>query len=259
MTRVRANLGVHLGVWGVLITAAAGGCSDDIVVAEDSVGDPSTESESESGTQTETGSEGDTDTDTDTSSETGSQSCDAPAEELDFALVGALSPAEGCDDFSFTGQFIQGGAGLYYLDACPCDKQCLIPDPYTLTIELPDAAPYPQIPDCPQIHFRRDPDSCAPASLVIADLDDGERPLWLAAREDQAPEDMPALTVAPVDPTACPDKQQFALEFSADADSTVVSQGEAGSLSIEGETWSMYDYASMQTEDGPVFAWLGAR
>ena len=216
-----------------------------------------TESSTDStGETTDTATDTSTDTGTDT---TGGQDCSAPVADIDFALIGELSPPDGCQDFTFTGQLVTETPGVYQLDACPCGAQCLVPDPYTLTVNLPDAALLPNMPACPIIFFRRDPETCEPASVVVRDGMQDLGPGWAASHQDHAPVDLPAIEVTPVDMTACIDMDLYALAFFSGGDGIAVSQGEQGILPTDDGDWTVKNYASLDAPGGASFAWVGKR
>lgn len=265
-----------------LLAVAALGCGDDAVtpvpndddVGEDESGSSeetdttesdSTDTESETDTtesdSTESEStESETDTtesETDTTeSETGSEpeSCTLPVVDIAFSLVGAASPADSCEDYSFAGQHFGGNlGGTYNLDGCPCGASCVLPDPYTLTLDLPDPAMLPVLDACPTVHLRRDPDSCEPASVTV-ETQQGEV-IFVASREPFAAVDFPALAVTPVNATDCEGFTQHALEVMHGDATELVSQGEEATLPSENGQWVVQNYAAQDSDGEGNYDW----
>ena len=179
---------------------------------------------------------------------------------IDAVLQGSMQPQGACGDFTFTGTLLGGGPAIWNLDACPCGAQCLVPDPYTLTLTVPDAAMLPDTLMCPQIEIRRDPNTCELRSLVIRDLDNAERPEWIAGREAVAPAGVAELEVAAVNTTICLDFEQSALEFGWNDATVVVSQGDSDTLTADPD-WTVYTVAAQTSEQAMTedFAWVMTR
>jgi|GEM_PF-4472221 len=267
-----------LSLLGLLTVSA---CSDDVTMADeigDSDDDPSEsgpDTESESDTESDSNTESDTESDsnTETESETESESesntesesdtgmtCGPATEDVSFALTGADAPPDSCSDFAFTGSVVgPGQAGIINLDSCPCNVLCVVPDPYLLTYEVPDLALAPDMPTCPMIQVRRDPETCEPVSIVIKDLTDASRPVWVASLEATGVLDLGELDVEAIDSIPCPDGDQWGIEFGWADNSVVVAQGESGNLPTDDGDWSLHNFASTDTPEGELFAWVGKR
>ena len=186
----------------------------------------------------------------------GMQSCELETQDLTLLLVGSQSPEDGCSDHTFTGTLTGGAGGQWFMDACPCGAQCLVPDPYTLTISVPDDAMLPTVPACPKVEFRRDPDTCEPIGMVIRDLDDAERPVWTAGEVPLGPPTVAELAVDPVDGTDCVDYTQYALQFGWDQETLVLPQGEQGVLPADSGDWTVRNYASTVSGDLFDYDWV---
>lgn len=269
-----------------LLAVAALGCGDDAVTPvpkDDDVGEDESDSSGETDTteSDSTGTESETDTsesdstesestesetdttepETDTSesetgSETGSEpeSCALPVVDIAFSLVGAASPVDSCEDYSFAGQHFGGNlGGTYNLDGCPCGASCVLPDPYTLTLDLPDPAMLPVLDACPTVHLRRDPDSCEPTSVTV-ETQQGEV-LFVASREPFAAVDFPALAVTPVNATDCEGFTQHALEVMHGDAIELVSQGEEATLPSENGQWVVQNYAAQDSAGEGNYDW----
>jgi hypothetical protein len=158
-------------------------------------------------------------------------------------LVGSQAPVDGCNDYTFTGTLEGGGGGVWTLDACPCGALCLIPDPYTLTTIMPDAALLPNMPACPKIEMRRG-DDCEVVSLVISDLTQNEKPVWITAREDVDPGSVPELAVASqlFGVCECPDCDPptlYDLHFEWLDAALTLAEGELGLLVADDGDWDV--------------------
>jgi hypothetical protein len=145
---------------------------------------------------------------------------------------------------------VQGG--VWQLDACPCGANCLVPDPYTLTMVLPDAALLPDQVSCPKIEMVKNAD-CEVESIVIRDLDDGESPQWVGSHAKSSPASLPQFTVEATNGTQCVDYQQYALHFSLGDDSLNLSQGQGGML---GDDWQAENESSMEDANGDAYSWI---
>lgn len=232
---------------------------DSESTSTDATDDTTDDSSSDDATDDTTDDASTDDTTDDSSTEETGLECDLPSDTIDFALTGAMAPPNGCNDFTFTGHLSGGDPNTYYLDTCPCGVVCLVPDPYTMTYEVPNGIAAPQMPACPIIHFRRDPDTCEPVSMTIGDLDDGDRPIWIAGRRPFAPPEVAELEVLPVDLQACPDLDQYALEFGWDGNGGVLQQGDQFTLPTDDGDWTVHNWASRELQGGPDYAWVMKR
>jgi hypothetical protein len=175
-------------------------------------------------------------------------------------LTGSQQPPQSCNDFVFTGTVSNVAAGVWSMDSCACGQFCLVPDPYTLTLTVPDQALLPTQITCPKIEVRRDPNTCELLSIVFYDLSAENVPLWIGSREAAIPPNVGDLDIAPVNATACIDHDQYALEFMSDTATLTLSQGEVDLLEDEPSDWDVKNYASV-LGDGNTnsYAWVMKR
>jgi hypothetical protein len=255
-------------------------CNDDTTTTDDEVGmseSESSESTSESGESTDSESTESTDsdstdsdsTDTDSTDSTDSESTDSTDSdstdsdstdtgdpicnaadvediEISFSLIGSQAPAGACENFVFEGQLEGGGGGTWNLDACPCGALCLIPDPYTLTLGLPDLAMQPSMPVCPKIAITRDPESCAIVSVVIEDIVDPGRAIYIASNQLPAPAGETELDVGAETIGLCecvgdcepPTLERLLFDWLGNPLELV--EGESGTLVADDGDWTVY-------------------
>ncbi|PRP92146.1 hypothetical protein ENSA5_50930 [Enhygromyxa salina] len=185
----------------------------------------------------------------------GDESCELAPQAMTLSLTGSQALPNSCNSHTFTGRLQNGGGAVWALDACPCDAQCLIPDPYTLTINLPDMDLLPATIMCPKIEMIKNED-CEVESIVIRDLDNNELATWVGSHAPSAPLTMPELSVAPVNGTMCLDHDQYALAFTLDNSDLTLSQGDAGVLGNGDAAWDAKSYASRETDEGPDYSWV---
>ena len=115
---------------------------------------------STSDTTSDTGTTSDTSTTTDTSTTGtgttgGVMGCGMDGPQIDANLV-HLGVDPGCGPIEFIGTNMSDSSGpVYALDGCPCGANCLKPDPWTLTLDMPlDWLPG-KLPACPRIVVER--------------------------------------------------------------------------------------------------------
>jgi len=90
---------------------------------------------------------------TDTTTGTGDM-CGSEGPVIEATLIHDVMPD--CGAVEFTGQNQMNNAGpIYALDGCPCGANCLIPDPWTFTIDAPDDWGPGFLPKCPRIIVER--------------------------------------------------------------------------------------------------------
>jgi hypothetical protein len=226
-----------------------------------------TDTDSTDTDSTDTDSTDSDSTDSD-STDTGNEMCNADdVEDIDITLglVGSQAPPGSCNDHVFTGTLQNGGGGNWNLDACPCGAQCLLPDPYTLGVVLPDPGMLPDVPLCPKIEMRRNAD-CEVVSITISDLGNDETPVWIGSREDVEPG-----TVDELDVNAelfgvceCPDCDPptlYDLAFDWLGESLVLAEGEQDVLVADDGDWDVLSVSSHTREVGGTehFAWVMKR
>ena len=108
---------------------------------------------SDTGTTTDTGTTGTGTTSTGTTG--GVMGCGMDGPQIDANLV-HLGVDPGCGPVEFIGTNMSDSSGpVYALDGCPCGANCLKPDPWTLTLDMPlDWLPG-KLPVCPRIVVER--------------------------------------------------------------------------------------------------------
>ena len=109
---------------------------------------------STSDTTSDTGTTTDTST-TGTGTTGGVMGCGMDGPQIDANLV-HLGVDPGCGPIEFIGTNMSDSSGpVYALDGCPCGANCLKPDPWTLTLDMPlDWLPG-KLPVCPRIVVER--------------------------------------------------------------------------------------------------------
>jgi hypothetical protein len=101
--------------------------------------------------------------------------------EIDATLV-HLGEDPGCGAIAFAGTNTGDNAGpVYALDGCPCGANCLKPDPWTFTIDVPQDWLPGKLPPCPRIVVERQKSKKGCELVGVA--------IW----DSQEPADRPAL------------------------------------------------------------------
>lgn len=105
---------------------------------------------SDTGTTTDTSTTG-----TSTGTTGGGLGCGMDGPEIDANLV-HLGVDPGCGPVEFIGTNMSDSSGpVYALDGCPCGANCLKPDPWTLTLDMPIDWLPGKLPVCPRIVVER--------------------------------------------------------------------------------------------------------
>jgi hypothetical protein len=229
--------------------------------------DDTTETTTDDTTETTTDDTTETDTTEDTT-ETGDGMCnadDVEDVEIMLGLVGSQSPPNGCNDHVFTGTLENGGGGVWNLDACPCGAQCLVPDPYAMTIVGAAVEMLPNVPMCQKIEIRRNMD-CEIVSMTISNLNDDEKPVWIGSREDVEPGTVDELDVSSVlfgvcDCPDCDPPTLYELAFDWQGDDLVLAEGDQGVLPASDGDWDVFSLSSHTREVAGTehFAWIMKR
>ncbi|HEY0134339.1 MAG TPA: hypothetical protein VGB85_09675 [Nannocystis sp.] len=113
---------------------------------------------------------GDTDTDT------GSGVCGGEGTVIDATLV-HVGQDPGCGALEFTGSNYDLAPGpIYALDGCPCGANCLKPDPWTFTLDVPQEWLPKAVPACPRIVVERQMSKagCELVGVAIWDMQEPE-------------------------------------------------------------------------------------
>ncbi|EDM77999.1 hypothetical protein PPSIR1_19359 [Plesiocystis pacifica SIR-1] len=261
-------------MWSAL---ALGGCGDAVVpVGDDEFGEEdgassstgdgpgsttetgstteaeSTESESTGAESTESESTGAESELTESESTTDSRGGDGPCESThDHSFEGSVV-ADDCQDFVFSGR-VTGNPepGVWELDTCPCEQECLVPDPQTFVIELWNEDWQPELPACLSIHIGRkliEPPPI-PTMCVIEDVDiyDDQGELVITSHRNY-PFWWQAFVGAGYEVTrqtlgegaACEWWAASELTFDAANDSVTLGEGEIGVLSIDGVDYQVH-------------------
>jgi len=101
---------------------------------------------------------------------------EGPEVEAQLVHVG-VDP--GCGVVEFLGTNTGDSAGpVYDLDGCPCGANCLKPDPWTLTLDLPKEWLPGKLPACPRIVVERQKSKqgCELVGVTIWDTQDADPP-----------------------------------------------------------------------------------
>lgn len=132
--------------------------------------------------------------------------CGVDGESVLAELVHVGEPVP-CGPLEFTGQLVSDPKGpIWQLDACPCGADCLVPDPWTLTMQAP-AEWLPTLPACPRIVVDRQMGfgGCQFAAVSIWDSQQPNGPAFYHAgagfQATTAAQD--ELTLAPVPVQTC--------------------------------------------------------
>lgn len=251
-------------------TSPTTGPGPSTTVTSDPTSDPvttTTESASDTSGDTET-----TDATTDTTTG-GAGACGVDGPEVDADLVHDGEPA-GCGVIEFTGQNQVPGAGpVYALDGCPCDSACLVPDPWTLTLDVPPEWSPGILPACPRIVVERQMGKGGCELIGVA--------IW----DTKEPEGSPALyhagshlgTIAAVagqieagtavvDECECEDccgvPTLLDLTFSGLKAMVVIAEGQSGVLGdmdLGYEIMNFQSHLSGICDDSPAVDWIARR
>lgn len=173
---MRAQATIASGVMVFLLGACVGG--DDGTPGASAT---NTTTETTGGT-TEGTTEGTTD------GTTGGDLCAFPGSETVFADLKDLSEKVVCGKLLFNGTVGSKKDQTWELDNCPCDSECFVEDPWTLTVDVPPGLE-PQLPACARIEVVTvqgfAPDTCELVSMTIWDTTgdiNNKEPFYAAGR-----------------------------------------------------------------------------
>ncbi len=112
----------------------------------------------------------------------GVMGCGFAGPEVDATLVHLDNPPPPCGTLTFEGR-LDGpdGGPTYQLDACPCGANCLVADPWSFTIDVPEMLPE-WMPMCPRIVVQRQLSKmgCELVGAAIFDTQAPDQPFWVA-------------------------------------------------------------------------------
>lgn len=215
-----------------------------------------------------------TTTDTTTDSTTGQPGmCGADGPVIEATLV-HKDIIPDCGPVEFIGQNQANNAGSpYMLDACPCGANCLIPDPWLFTIDVPQDWSPGFLPKCPRIVVERQK-SKKGCELVGVGIWDSQEPEGSAALYHagsllgpiQAAIGQIGVEQVTVEECECDGCCNPAvlldLNFSALKTDAVISEGQEGKL---GDNELGYDVKNFQShlsgicDDSPAIDWVAKR
>lgn len=251
---------------------------------------PSTDptmSESESGTMmmtdptgmptdgTESDSESDTDSDSESDSESESDSdtgnvCEfADGEYFNVDLINVDEPNPTCQTLEFFGRVEEVEGNTWKLDNCPCGSECLLPDPWELTVEGP-ANYMPEVPDCVRIIYETTQGfdmSCHFSGVAMWPTEVEDRPLVYLAGGSVVNEVGEVTLDTPLEATCpcegcCGDDQLYSLSFAANGGELALQETESGELPGH-QNGFVFDAINFRSHasglcdtDEPVFLWV---
>ena len=241
--------------------------TSDATSTSSSSGEPGTTTDPSAGTSTST-----TDPGTSSSTTGAAMGCGMDGPEIDATLV-HLGVDPGCGPLEFIGQNTTDSPGpVYGLDGCPCGANCLKPDPWTFTLDMPIDWLPGKIPACPRIVVERQK-SKQGCELVGIAIWDSQEPADALARYYAGSllgplvAAQPGLKVEPIEAETCDCRNccnvptRLDLKFSIAQKSGTLAEGEQLSLSNgEGDS-NPYEIKNFQShlsgicDDSPHIDW----
>ncbi len=185
-----------------------------------------------------------TDSETDTTDATSDSGTDtddlcmyAGSDQLDVELRDLEDPPQGCPKLEFNGRLTEAGDGVWKLDNCPCGSECLLPDPWELTVDAPDIY-MPEVPECLRIVYQQSQGfdlECHFNGIAIWPTEPEDAPMvWLAGGE--VPDDVVDVAMqSEVEATCacegcCADDELHSLRFEAYGEELHLQETESGEL-----------------------------
>lgn len=179
-----------------------------------------------------------------------------------------------CGPIEFVGQNQANSPGpVYELDGCPCDADCLLPDPWTFTLDAPKGWDPGFLPKCPHIIVERQKSKkgCELVGLAIWDTQEPEGAAAVYhAGSLLGP--IPAvvgqfgleqITVSECDcDNCCGIPTLLDISFSAFKTDAVISEGQTGMLgdaSLGYEVKNFQSHLSGICDDSPAIDWAAKR
>jgi hypothetical protein len=185
---------------------------------------------------------------------TGDGVCMFPgADWLDVTLEDLDMP-KGCGLLEFTGRLDQAGDGEWNLDACPCGAECLVPDPWLLTVQAPGGW-LPEVPMCLRIVLETTssfaPDTCELSGLAIWDLGQpAAPPVYVAGGSPPALDAVTEFSVSSelVETCACDgccgDDESYRFDFAAGDEVLTLAETDQGALNVGDVTYDVINFQS---------------
>ncbi|WAS89935.1 hypothetical protein [Nannocystis punicea] len=176
---------------------------------------------------------------TDPETTSGGGMCGVEGDTVAAELVQMGKPAP-CGPLEFTGTRISDQKGpVWQLDGCACGDSCLIPDPWTLTVQAP--APWlPLLPACPRIVVDRIEGfgGCQFAAISVWDLQAPGEPAVYHAGHGLSPTQAGAAELSITPHTVencncmgcCQPAELWHLEFMFDGADLTLAEGESAPL-----------------------------
>lgn len=251
--------------------------ASDEVTSDPTLPDPTTTTASSDtdGTTTvdTTGDTTDGTTDTTDGTTGGGGLCGQEGPEIDADLVHVGNPMA-CGALEFAGQNPAPGVGpVYELDGCPCGANCLKPDPWTLTLDVPlDWLPG-ILPACPRIVVERQmgKGGCELVGVAIWDAQepDGAPAVYhagsllgpIAAAQDELTIKEVVIEECECD-GCCNAPTLLDLEFTALKSTTTVPEGQTGVLGDKDLGYDVINFQSHYSgicDDSPDIDWVARR
>jgi hypothetical protein len=229
-------------------TGSASGTDSDSATDATTAGPTSSTDTGETTDPTATSTGDTTSTDTTDTTDTGDTTtggvlgCNFEGPEVEAELVKVGEPPAPCGTLEFDGRRAGPGLGpVYQLDGCPCDSECLIPEPWQFTVDVPQGHLPKDMPECPRIVVQRQMSKmgCELVGAAIWDLGaaDPEVPRWVAGSllgplDAVKPGiDVAQTTVEECDcGNCCGVPERYDLEFSVGDAQLVLGEDSAGKL-----------------------------
>lgn len=236
--------------------------------ATSSTSDPSTSFDPS--TSSSTGEPGSSSGDTTTGGVVG---CGMDGPEVEATLVHAgVEP--GCGTIEFNGTNISDSQGpVYALDGCPCGANCLKPDPWTFTLDVPKDWQPGKLSACPRIVVERQM-SKAGCELVGVSIWDTKEPGKLPARfhagsllgpiaAAQGELQLEQIVAEECDcDNCCNTPTRLDLKFTTLADSLTLAEGAEGTVGgneVGYNVKSFQSHLSGICDDAPAIDWVMKR
>lgn len=224
-------------------------------------------------TSTTTGDTSTTTGDTDTGTTGGVMGCGMDGPEIDANLVHEGVPQD-CGAIEFIGTNASDSSGpVYTLDGCPCGANCLKPDPWSLTLDMPLEWLPGKLPACPRVVVERQK-SKQGCELVGMAIWDSQEPADAPARYYAGSLTGPLAAAAGqlkveevvaeecVCDNCCGVPTRLDLKFSALGDSATVAEGQQGSVASNQFSYDIKNFQSHLTgicDDSPHVDWVMRR
>lgn len=185
--------------------------------------------------------------------------CDTVAQSVAFSLVGPELPEDSCENFAFEGQVVSaaldGGAGSYEIDACPCGESCPEAKRYTLSVEVPAAELLPSMGACVSVSILRVFEGCEPGLLTLAD--EAGQDYYFASHMEIVHLESLWSSVLGTNPRECAEGHLYDLQINNEGDLTDIEAGTSKSVWVYPTShWWVHNLSSWSTAEGSDFDWL---